>query len=70
MAAPQVEEVQPVLFNQSAGENVLEIVRVAGRCFVLQHIGDRARVTQIHRSDRVAPAYGSGTVVPFPARGR
>lgn len=59
-----------MLFNQSVGENVFEIVRVAGRCFVLQHIGGRARVTQIHRPDRVTPAYGSGTVVPFPARGR
>ena len=50
-------------------QNVLEIVRVAGRCFVLQRFGERVRVTQVRRPDYVAPVR-TGVVVPFPARSR
>lgn len=48
---------------------VVELVPIAGRLFVLRHVGDRVQVTQVHRRGP-APAFGSGTVVPFPARGR
>lgn len=48
---------------------VVELVPIAGRLFLLRHVGDRVQVTQVHRRGP-APAAGSGTVVPFPARGR
>ena len=47
---------------------VVELVPVAGRLFVLRRYGDRVRITQVERKNPPAP--GSGTVVPFPARGR
>lgn len=49
-------------------QKLTELVAVAGRMFVLRHIGDRVRITQVERRD--PPAYGSGTVVPFPAVGQ
>lgn len=48
--------------------NVVELVPVAGRLFVLRRYGDRVRITQVERKNPPAP--GRGTVVPFPARGR
>lgn len=50
-------------------QNVVEIVRVAGRLFVLRHVGDKVRVDKVE-ARRPGPVYGTGTVVPFPARGR
>lgn len=47
---------------------VVELVPVAGRLFVLRRYADRVQITQVERKPRPAP--GSGTVVPFPARGR
>lgn len=47
---------------------VVELVPVAGQLFVLRRYGDRVRITQVERKNPRAP--GSGTVVPFPARGR
>lgn len=47
---------------------IVELVPVAGRLFVLRRYGDRVKITQVER--RNPPAFGSGTVVPFPARGR
>lgn len=54
---------------KSVGGNVVEIVRVAGRLFVLRHVGDKVRVDKVE-ARRPGPVYGTGTVVPFPARGR
>ncbi|HED4877361.1 TPA: hypothetical protein R4K21_003180 [Stenotrophomonas maltophilia] len=48
---------------------VVELVPIAGRLFVRRRYGDRVEVTQVHRRGP-APAFGSGTVVPFPARGQ
>ena len=47
---------------------VVELVPVAGRLFVLRRYADRVQITQVELKNPPAP--GSGTVVPFPARGR
>ena len=50
-------------------QNVFEIVPVAGRCFVLQRLGRKVRITRIRHRERPAPSR-AGTVAPFPARVR
>lgn len=55
--------------NQLAGANVLSLVRMGGKWFVLKRVGDRvdvraiAQVVRPRRRRKVA-----GVVIPFPAR--
>jgi len=48
--------------------DVVELVPVAGTLFVVRWCGGVLRIDEVARRDPPAP--GSGTVVPFPARGR
>lgn len=52
------------------GQNVVEIVRIAGRCFVLRRVGERVQVTPMKQRERPTLVFVSGNVVPFAARGR
>lgn len=60
---------QPVKSVVKRDQNVVEIVRVAGRLFVLRHVGGKVRVDKVE-ARRPGPVYGTGTVVPFPLRSR
>lgn len=69
MAAPRIGE-QPVeKSNQLAGANVLSLVRMGGKWFVLKRVGDQVDVraiAQVVRPRRRRKV--SGVVIPFPAR--
>ncbi|HAL21208.1 MAG TPA: hypothetical protein DCP40_00510 [Stenotrophomonas sp.] len=68
MAAPQIGE-QPVeKSNQLAGANVLSLVRMGGKWFVLKRVGDRVDVRAIAQVARRRRRKTLGVVIPFPAR--
>lgn len=55
--------------NQLAGANVLTLMRMGGKCFVLKRVGERVDVRAVGqvvrtRRHRKVP----GVVIPFPAR--
>lgn len=55
--------------NQLAGANVLSLVRMGGKWFVLKRVGDQVDVraiAQVVRPRRRRKV--SGVVIPFPAR--
>ncbi|MCO7500349.1 hypothetical protein NJG17_10610 [Stenotrophomonas maltophilia] len=69
MAAPRIGE-QPVeKSNQLAGANVLTLMRMGGKWFVLKRVGERVDVRpvgQVVRQRRRRKVHG--VVIPFPAR--
>lgn len=69
MAAPRIGE-QPVeKSNQLAGANVLTLMRMGGKWFVLKRVGERVDVRpvgQVVRQRRRRMVHG--VVIPFPAR--
>lgn len=56
--------------NQLAGANVLTLVRMNGRWFVLKRAGDQVQVRPVARAPekRLKRRRGSCVVLPFPAR--
>ncbi|HFF3032675.1 TPA: hypothetical protein ACGCGJ_001189 [Stenotrophomonas maltophilia] len=54
--------------NQLAGANVLTLMRMGGKWFVLKRIGDRVDVRAIAQVVRRRRRKVPGVVIPFPAR--
>lgn len=57
--------------NQLAGANVLTLIRMGGRWFVLKRAGDQVQVRPVVRKQVPRPKrrHEPGLVVPFPVLG-
>lgn len=70
MAAPQIGE-QPVeKSNQLAEANVLSLVRMGGKWFLLKRIGERVDVRPVGKIARRRRRKVPGVVIPFPVAAR
>ena len=70
MAAPRIGE-QPVeKSNQLAGANVLSLVRMGGKWFLLKRVGDRVDVKPVGQIARRRRRKVPGVVIPFPVVAR
>jgi len=54
--------------NQLAGANVLTLMRMGGKWFVLKRVGERVDVRPVGQVVRRKRRRVSGVVIPFPAR--